>query len=557
MENNTLDLTLYTDRWIAIVQGQVTGVASSRNQAYRAAKRMRPKDKAQLIFVDSKGQPLTTEQTWINKHTLLQQTVEILQTQQIEAYLVGGAVRDLLLEREQIVDLDFAVPGDGLTIARRVANALKAAFYPLDSGRGTGRVVCEMDTPSGLTQFYLDFASYRGSTLYADLADRDFTINAIALSLTTPPQLIDPLRGQQDLEQGQIRATSKIVFENDPLRVLRAIRQAAGFDFLITESTAQYLSQAASQLKRVSRERQRDELYKLLNTPAPGRAVRMLHRLGVLPYILPEVAAMVGVEQSPPHYLDVFEHTATALDRWAEMQQQGWKNISDTLPPHVEPYLKQMLAGNISQKGLLPLALLLHDTGKPLTRTETVVNDQLKVRFLGHEQESAKITRRVMRRLHFSSQAISFTEAIVAHHMRPLLLTRAQQVSRKAIYRLFRATGGSNYQAGVAVALHALADHRATYPTGQGQTKEQALLEVVHQLITAYFEQHQQLVNPPLLLGGQDLIDIFNLQPGQLIGVLLKRLKEAQAIGQIQDKEAALAFIKADPDFACYQAEEL
>ncbi len=403
------DMTPYLNRWVAIVQERVAGVGLTRKQAYYAAKRSRPKDKPLLLFVDDEGRvknlgieehPSKIEQ-WLQKHKLLQKTVEILQAQQLEAYLVGGAVRDLLLQREKIVDFDFAVPGDGLAVARQVANALKSAFYPLDLERGTGRVVCQ----TGPEKLYLDFATFRGPTLQADLADRDFTINAIALSLTTPPQLIDPLQGRRDLEGGRIQAVSEAAFRHDPARVLRAIRQAVEFNFSIEAQTGQYLRQAAPQLPAVSPERQRDELLKLLNTPAPGQAVRMLYRLGVLPFILPEVEAMVGVSQSPPHHLDVFEHTAAALDAWAGMLRANWSDMSGKLQADVGQYMNEVLAGNLPQYKLMPLALLLHDTGKPLVRTEEMANGRVWIRFLGHERESAGIARQVMRRLHFSIQA--------------------------------------------------------------------------------------------------------------------------------------------------------
>jgi tRNA nucleotidyltransferase/poly(A) polymerase len=551
------NLIPYLNRWVAIVKGRVAGVGLTREQAYRAAKRMRPKEKSKLLFVDTKGQPLSIEQTWLNKHKVLQKVVDILRTQHIEAYLVGGAVRDLLLEREQIIDFDFAVPGDGLAAGRQVADILKTAFYPLDPERGTGRVIYQTGIASGPARIYLDFATFRGSTLEVDLADRDFTINAIALSLTTTPELIDPLQGRQHLASRLVQATSPTAFDHDPVRVLRAVRQAVQFGFSIETQTKQYLQQAAPQLTSVSPERRRDELIKLLNTPAPGQAVWLLHHLEVLPHLLPEVEAMVGVSQSPPHHLDVFGHTVTGLDIWADMAQADWVDMPTGLRAEVEQYMNEPLAGNLSQRALMPLALLLHDTGKPLSRSEEGVGDATRIRFFGHERESSRLARRVMRRLHFSSQASHFVEAIVAHHMRPLLLALEQKVSRRAIYRLFRATGGAKYQAGVATAIHALVDQRATYRPGLGQAEEKALLKVVRQLVVVYFEQRDQVIDPPPLLTGRDLIDTLGITEGHLIGLLLKRLKEAQAMGQITDKEAALAFIKSDLDFARYQASEL
>ncbi len=488
----------------------------------------------------------------LDHHPLLQNVIKILRAHQVEAYLVGGAVRDLLLGRQTIVDLDFAVPGRSLTVARKVANALQAAFYPLDPERGTGRVVHNVPVASGLKKFYLDFADFRGATLAEDLRDRDFTINAIALSLTDPPQLIDPLAGQRDLEIGQIRATSATAFQHDPVRVLRAVRQSTELGFSIETQTEQDLRQAVTGLVTVSPERQRDELLKLLNTPTPGQAVQKLRHLGILPHLLPEIEVMIGVSQPPPHYLDVFDHTTTALDAWTSMLQAELPDIPARLQEAVRQYLNEGLAGSLTPQLLMPLALLWHDAGKPLTRTEQA-GPPVKIRFLGHERESARIACRAMKHFHFSNQAIRFVEKVVLHHMRPLLLAQEGQVSRRAIYRLFRDTGARSYQAGVAVALHALADHRATYPPDQGQAETQALLGVVHQLIATYFEQYDRVIDPSPLLTGRDLMETFGLSEGRLIGLLLNRLKEAQATKQVQDKAEALAFIKADPDFVNYQ----
>ena len=549
-----IDTSLYPNRWIAVVKDHVIGVGLTPEQAFRAAKRTRSKDKPALLFVDSEGQvrlPQASAADWLNHHPLLRETIALLQNQQTEAYLVGGAVRDLLLGRNEVVDFDFVVPDNGLTVARRVANGLQAAFYPLDTERGTGRVVC--DTPDG--KIYLDFASFRGPDLESDLADRDFTINAMAMSLTGSPQLIDPLQGQQDLRQQHIRAVSPEAFRHDPVRVLRAVRQAAEFNFTVTPDTENYLRQAVMQLDTVSPERQRDELVKLLNTPAPGHAVRMLHNYGVLAPLLPEVEAMVGVTQSAPHYQTVFEHTLTALEVWpVDVEELG---IPDLLAGHVRRYLNIEMAGHLSITALMPLALLLHDTGKPLTRTEEIATAETKIRFLGHARESAHLARQVMNRFRFSSQATDFVTSVVLHHMRPLMLAAGDKLSRRAIYRFFRDSSSPTCPAGVAIALHALIDHQATYPPGQGQAEGEQLHQVVVQLLTAYFEAQDQVVDPPPLLNGRDLIDIFGLKQGRLIGLLLSHLKEAQAAGEVTDRAAAIDFIKADPNFAHQQTKDL
>ncbi|MCB9098548.1 MAG: HD domain-containing protein [Anaerolineales bacterium] len=553
-QTSAIDPSLYPNRWIAIIKDQVIGVGLTPEQAFRAAKRTRPKEKPSLLYVDSEGQvtlPQANAADWLNRHPLLRETIALLQRQGVEAYLVGGAVRDLLLGRNEVIDFDFVVPDNGLGVARRVANGLKAAFYPLDAQRGTGRVVC--DTPDG--KIYLDFASFRGPDLETDLADRDFTINAIAISLTDPPQLIDPLAGQDDLRQQAIRAAAPDAFSHDPARVLRAVRQATEFDFRVTPDTETYLRQAIPQLNNVSPERQRDELVKLLNTPAPGRAVRMLHNYGVLSPLLPEVEAMVGVTQSAPHYQTVFEHTLAALDTWP-VDAEGL-GIPDPLADKTRRYLNTEVSGNLSIAALMPLALLLHDTGKPLTRTEETAAGATKIRFLGHARESAHLARQIMNRFRFSSQATDFVTNVVLHHMRPLMLAAEGQLSRRAIYRFFRDSSSPTCPAGVAIALHALIDHQATYPPGQGQTEGEQLREVAIRLLTAYFEAQDQVVDPPPLLNGRDLMDIFGLKEGRLIGLLLGNLKEAQAAGEVADRAAAIDFIKADPNFAHQQRKDL
>jgi hypothetical protein len=129
-------------------------------------------------------------------------------------------------------------------------------------------------------------------------------------------------------------------------------------------------------------------------------------------------------------------------------------------------------------------------------------------------------------------------------------------VSRRAIFRFFRDTGGKGFEAGVAVALHALVDHAAIWPVGHGEAERQALLAVAQKLLADYFDRHEQLINPLPLLTGRDLIDQLGLKQGKLIGQLLYRLKEAQAVGEVSTPQQALEFVKTDPDFARYQAGE-
>ncbi len=211
-------------------------------------------------------------------------------------YLIGGAVRDLLLKRPAH-DLDFAMPGDVRRVARATADALDGAFYMLDDERSTARVIFN-DAEAG--RFVLDFASLRAETLEGDLQARDFTINAIALDVNHPQELIDPLHGAQDLKDKCLRMCTPQSFEDDPLRVLRGVRQALAFQFKILPDTWHAMQAAAPQLDRVSMERQRDEVFRMAEGHSFATALRMLDQLAVLEQIFPEAAVWMGLALPSP-----------------------------------------------------------------------------------------------------------------------------------------------------------------------------------------------------------------------------------------------------------------
>src|SRR5687768_12005787 len=288
----------YAGRWVARVRGKIIAQGGTPEQALHAAQKSRHKEKPEILFMPV---PLSISPLVDKVHAILPDQ---------EIYLVGGAVRDMLLNRVS-PDLDFALPSNGISLARRVANALNANFMVLDEERDTGRVIV---TESDGTRIFLDFATYRGgSTLEEDLRARDFTINAIAFDLRTKT-LIDPFNGTSDLRIKTIRACSPTSLRDDPVRILRAVRQAAAFEFKIEMETRKTIKQAVSFLPNVSPERQRDELFKILEGKKPDASMRALEMLGVFPYLLPELSALKSVEQSAPHVYNVWEHTLSVLE---------------------------------------------------------------------------------------------------------------------------------------------------------------------------------------------------------------------------------------------------
>jgi putative nucleotidyltransferase with HDIG domain len=465
-------------------------------------------------------------------------------------YLVGGAVRDALLERPTH-DLDFALPGNALKIAAQVADRLGAAYFPLADEPRTGRVVLILGDDDRAT---LDFASFRGPDLEGDLRARDFTINAMAVAVDALDQVIDPLGGGADLHQRTLRTCQPDSFQNDPLRILRAVRLATTLSLHILPETRDQLRQALPMLDQVSPERVRDELFRILESPLPAPAFQALDLLGVLDAVLPELVNLKGVSQSPPHSSDVFEHTLQTLTRLA-----GLLNLLSPVhdPDQAGDLMMGLAAGKIGryrqeinahldtaltpdrpQRPLLFFAALLHDVGKPQTRKE---GEDGRIRFYDHPEAGAEISARLAERLRLSNAEKNRLVTIVRHHMRPLLLAQTGKLpTRRAIYRFFRDTG----PAGVDICLLSLADTRATYGPALPQDIWSDHLDVVRALLEAWWEKREESVEPAALVRGEDLIRDLQMAPGPEMGLLLEKLREAQACGEIKTQAEALALAR-------------
>ena len=471
----------------------------------------------------------------------------------VDICLVGGAVRDALLGHAPN-DLDFALPGDAIQVARRVADALKAAFYPLDEERGSARVVL---TQQGGSRYLLDFAALRGPNIESDLRARDFTINAMAVKVDAPQSLLDPLGGIADLDAKRIRDCSPATFRDDPVRILRAIRLAVALKAKIVLETGQQMRKSAHLLSNVSPERQRNELFRILGGPQPATSLHTLDIVGALPHVLPELAALKGVQQPSPHIYDVWQHSLHTvqelelmLDVLGTLDHSPEVGTSLTIGSavlrlgryreHINAHLNTELISDRPLRPLLFLAALYHDAGKPVSRGVSGIGN---IHFRGHEQVSAKMVSARARSLHLSKVEISRLSHIVRHHMRPHHLVKTgKPPTRRAIYRFFRDTKA----AGVDVCLLNLADVLAIYGPTLPQEVCGRYLDVIGELLEAWWEKPDENVSPPALLNGHDLINTFALQQGPQIGELLEMIREAQAAGRIQSREEGLELVKCE-----------
>ncbi len=534
---------LYAGRWVALVRGKIVAQGATRHEALLTARQARRKDRLEIKYMPD--MPVKSK---------LLDAVRAHLPPSLPVYLVGGAVRDAVLGRETH-DLDFATSPGALKLAKKLADQLPGAFFPLDEENDTARIIIQ--NPDG-SRDSLDFAGFRGDSLESDLRGRDFTINAVAMDIYTG-QIIDPLGGVSDIRNKRIRVCSEKSFSDDPARILRAVRQAAAFGFSIDPATRQLMKSAAPLLANISPERQRDELFKMLAGPKPDASIRALELLGIFPIILPELPALKGVEQSAPHVHDVWTHTLAVLRHLesilaalAPQYDEAAANadlLNSLLVLRLGRYRQQIgqhLGATLNTaraaRALLFFAALYHDINKPQTKITEATG---RIRFLGHDEQGAHTAVRRGMALHFSNDELDRLKLLIRHHMRVHFHASRKaenntDPTRKAIYRFFRETG----EAGVSLILLALADVRATYDHTLTQEHWVANLDVARTLLEAWYEKAEEIIKPPQIINGDDLIREINMKPGPEIGKLLEAIRETQAAGQLATHEEALAFAR-------------
>lgn len=460
---------------------------------------------------------------------LLRAVGRIAEKKKIKLYLVGGYLRDILLKRKKAnPDLDFCLKKQAIGFARYVSKELRAGFVVLDELHGCGRVVKK----SAGKIYTLDFSDFRGRDIHDDLLHRDFTVNAMALEIdgigrgALKDALLDPYAGRRDLKSGRIRMVNKGAFDEDPLRVLRAFSLAAVFGFRIHPETLRLCANKAEKLSGVSWERIRDELFKILQSPVAFACLQQMDALGVLKVIMPEIEKMRGVNQGPYHHLDIWRHSLETL-RQAELLFEEAGRSKD-----LREYLEASICGERKRNGLLKLAALLHDIGKP----RALRREEGKIKFHGHEAIGRDIAECIALRLKLSNDETSCLKRIIFCHLRPGYLADNEELTPRAKFRYFRDTQDD----APAVLLVSLADQRST--RGRLTTKEGRLRHerVSARLIKEYFRKKKEK-KEPRVLNGNDLIREFKLTPSPLVGKLLRELEELQAIGRIKSKAEALA----------------
>jgi len=407
-------------------------------------------------------------------------------------YEVGGAVRDRMLDRNpDVKDRDYLVCGIPFGELSRIlggygeVDLVGRSFGVIKFTQRTAGGRCTFDVSLPRREYSIgvghkDFSVSFDPALSVedDLRRRDFTINAMAVPLGED-RLIDPFGGRSDLEKRLIRMVSPKAFEEDPLRMLRAVQFAARFDFNLEETTEASIAANAALIGSVSPERINEEFNKMLvRSERPSDGFRLMHQTGLLKHILPEVAATVGVEQPGGyHAYDVFEHTLHTID---------------ASPPVLH----------------IRLAALFHDIAKPQTR-EIGEN---KATFYGHEKIGARVAVKILRRLRYSNELIHRVATLVDRHM------FTTDVTDKGRRRLIRRVGQD--------LIFGLLDLRRADIIAQGKGGSLDEVDDFEKEIREEIERRPPFKVKDLAVNGHDLMKAFDLEPSPLLGRILNYLLE-------------------------------
>jgi poly(A) polymerase len=440
-------------------------------------------------------------------HRLSARVAEPFAARGRELYLVGGVVRDLLLGAPAGTDLDFATNAAPDETRAALRAARPDGVYDVGERFGTIGAVfgpTRVEVTTYRAEAYeagsrKPSVAFRGR-LEDDLARRDFTINAIAAEPVTG-RIEDPIGGRQDLARGLVRAVGEpsARFLDDPLRLVRAVRFASRLGFELDARTAAAIRQASPALARISRERVRDELDKILLGPAPALGVALLCDLGLAEHSLPDLLALRGMRQEAGRHKDVFGHTLQVLDR---------------TPPR------------------LPLrwAALLHDVAKPKT-LQVAANGE--VHFFGHDQVGARMARRILADLHQPNELIDRAAGLVGYHLRANAYDGTW--TDGAVRRFVREVGDEMLE-------DLLALSRADVTSGRAERRA-AIAASVAELERRILELRAQadvarLSSP---LDGNDLMQLFGRGPGPWIRPIKDALLELVLDGELAPDDRAAA----------------
>ncbi len=437
-------------------------------------------------------------------------------------YIVGGSIRDLLCGRTPM-DYDLAVANDPGRFARLLAAGTAGHVVEFGKHGHTIRRVITRD-------YHFDIMPLNGKTIEDDLQRRDFSINALALEVSSG-RLIDLMGGRQDLAAKKVRMVDRDIFRNDPVRLARAYRMAAAFDFTIDKDTQAAIIQDADLIQKSAGERIRDELFKILESTGSHTQIACMARSGLLFSVFPELLPLKNRPVGDKQPGNLFEQT---LDAYNYLEQLLYPR-NQKLPGPAGRFLKD---SDTDRATLLKWAVLLQDIGQPSTRTETAGKTHYCT---GQAARSATMAREICCRLRFSRRQSDIIEFIIRHQLEPFSVFNARQKKAPAdrtFIRFFMRCGDRTPD----ILLHALAGfmgrRAAQDPSLRGFS------EFVTEGIDCYYSILRPRASTPPSLNGDDLIKNFGLKPSAAFKQILKAIEEEHLARQNFTREQAIELVE-------------
>lgn len=454
-------------------------------------------------------------QSVINAIGFLNLVPELAEEKKVSVFIVGGFVRDILLNREE-KEIDFLVVGDGLSFAQALAKLLKVEIVTIFKNFGTAHFVY-----NGLN---LEFVGARKESyshdsrkplittgsFEQDILRRDFTINTLAVSLNKENfgELVDILNGIKDIEEKIIKTplNPRETFNDDPLRILRAFRFASQLNFRVEERILIASSELKNRLEIVSKERIKDEFTKIMNSDKPSIGLQLMYDTGVMDIVFPEISNMAGVEQRQDyHHKDVLNHTLQVVDNVASVSKDFW----------------------------LRFAALVHDIAKP--QTKKFVND-LGWTFHGHDEIGARMMKNIFRNMKLPMYKLEYVKKMIRLHLRPIALAK-EEVTDSAIRRLIVEAGEG---------LEDLITLCRADITSKNIDKKNIYLRNYEKVMKRVLEvkEKDKLRAFQSPVRGEEIMAICGLNPCKKVGIIKSAIEEAILDGKIGNNyDEALRFL--------------
>lgn len=460
-----------------------------------------------------------TKQTYISalENPIFRTISKASKNLNLDSYVIGGYVRDYILKRGDAKDIDVVAIGSGIDLAQEVSKLLpgtpKVSIFKTYGTAMLKTGGIELEFVGARKESYSEESrnpAVENGTLEDDQNRRDFTINALALSLAEDNygQLLDPFNGVDDLKKKIIRTPldPEITFSDDPLRMLRAIRFASQLDFSIEKNSLSAITKNAKRIKIISKERVVDEINKILLSETPSKGFTLLHKTGLLPFILPELVALQGIDEKEGQtHKDNFWHTLEVVDNISKTTDNLW----------------------------LRWAALLHDIGKAPTKK---FDDNLGWTFHAHEFVGAKMVYKLFKRLKMPlNDKMKFVQKMVLMSSRPIAL--ASDVTDSAVRRLIFDAGDNVDD------LMTLCEADITTKNPKKFKKYHNNFQLVrNKIVEVEARDHVRNFQPPVT--GEEIMKTFNLKPSREIGIIKDAIKEAILEGEIANEyEAARKFM--------------